>query len=282
MLAALMRDALADCPVGAWLIADPATRREIFGRYLGELAALAVADPATIVDVTVDQCGYALWYDTGEHSAYLERDALLTRTCGRYADRFRLLDTVTRYALTRAGFHTGWLLAGIGVHPLRRRTGIATVLLTRRLRHLDSTGRPLWSIAVSEAHRLLLERHGYTTLQPATFLPDSGPPIWPMRLERRGAERDGSLSVQIDVAGWGGPLTASTPVGRLAAPVGDRQRLDTIAHGRLHLAPPQPARSGSTNRDTTPTTTLGAETSDHPTETHGSQPTPGPQEPGRG
>jgi len=183
VLAALMADALWDTPVGPWLISDDATRATVFGAYFEDLAGRLPVDESAVVDVSADRSGFMVWFDAVNHALVRHpgHDEVLNRTCGRHADRFRLLDTISRHALTHAGFSRCWHLAGIGVHRSRRGTGVGAALLTQRLHDLDTEfGWPLWTLALSTAHRTLLERHGYQT-NPATFLPDCGPPIWPMR-----------------------------------------------------------------------------------------------------
>jgi GNAT superfamily N-acetyltransferase len=178
-LAGLMTDALLDTPVGQWLIPDRDIRLAVFGRYFRGLAGLLVVDPAAIIDRAADNTGFAVWFDMVNYALepHPEHDDLLNNTCGHYADRFRLFETVTQYGLTRAGFQRCWLLAGVGVHPARRGTGVGSALLQHRLDDLDTEiGWPLWTLSVSPAHRALLERHRYT-VKSVVPLPDSGPAV---------------------------------------------------------------------------------------------------------
>jgi ribosomal protein S18 acetylase RimI-like enzyme len=72
-------------------------------------------------------------------------------------------------------------LAILAVHPDRQRRGIGTALLDAHHATLEEEGTPAYLEASSPRARDLYLTHGYT-LQPGApfYLPDDGPPLWPM------------------------------------------------------------------------------------------------------
>jgi GNAT superfamily N-acetyltransferase len=187
-LSRLMAEANLHTPIRKWLVADEDTRRDLSQRFFRTYLEIAMDHgPKPVIDVTDDLRGFAVWLRLGgDHRLERrpEHEDLLNSAWNRYAHRFRLFATVMRHCFARVSVEKCWVLAAMGVEPSHAGRGIGSALVRHRLAVADAeTGWPIVAVALSTAHRTFLERHGFT-VRPAFFLPDSGPPVWPMRRDR--------------------------------------------------------------------------------------------------
>jgi ribosomal protein S18 acetylase RimI-like enzyme len=178
--------AFLDSPEGPWLIADRAERHAVYVRYCAALTAYVMGDRAGLVEAAeVDGriVAAAFWFDYVHHpaddpTARRELAELTAEVCGAHAPRFGLLeDSYAAQHPHAAHFYLAWL----GVHPDWQRRGLGTALLTHRHTDLDHIGAPSYLVATTWPARQLYRRHGYQD-RPISpfFLPDDGPPMWPM------------------------------------------------------------------------------------------------------
>jgi GNAT superfamily N-acetyltransferase len=175
--------AFLDTPDGPWLVPNQADRRRVYQRYCTALVDYTLQYGH--IDVTDSLDAAAVWFDHTQPpppQAQDEYERLRATACGGYADRFRLLDDVFAAQYPSRPHH---YLAWLGVHPSRQCRGLGTALLAHRHRQLDAAGLPAFLIATSSGARQLYVRHGYTPPKAPFFLPDSGPPMWPMQREPR-------------------------------------------------------------------------------------------------
>jgi GNAT superfamily N-acetyltransferase len=176
-------EAFLATPDAVWLIPDEGERRTVYGRYCGALLEVALSDRSDgwFIHVTDDVCAVAVWQDYVEFETpppdlYNE---ILNTACGRYADRFRLLDSVLAHHHPTAPHHH---LAWLGVRPDRQGRGLGSGLLRHAQQSMDADGFATYLVAVSPQARDFYLRRGYWLYHPAPmFLPDSGPPLWAMR-----------------------------------------------------------------------------------------------------
>jgi GNAT superfamily N-acetyltransferase len=171
--------AFLDTPDGPWLVPNQAERRQIYQRYCTALVHYTLQYGRIDVTDTLDAA--AVWFDHTHpppSHARTEYERLRATACGAYTDRFRLLDDVFVSHYPRRPHH---YLAWLGVHPSRQCQGLGSALLEHRHRQLDAAGLPAFLIATSSGARQLYGRHGYSPPKAPFFLPDGGPPMWPMR-----------------------------------------------------------------------------------------------------
>jgi GNAT superfamily N-acetyltransferase len=167
-------------PPSLWLIADPAARTHIFPGYFRLYVEHALASGT--VHTTTDRTAAALWLPTGRDAQGQPSDygARLAAATAPWTDRFLAFDaTLDRHHPAGIPHHH---LAILAVRPDRQEQGIGTALLRAYHQILDSQdGAPAYLEAGDLRTLPLYERHGYVLLPHAPFyLPDSGPPMWPM------------------------------------------------------------------------------------------------------
>lgn len=189
-LSQVIADAFIDLPPSRWLIADPVARRDVFPGYFLIFVEHVLA--SGVAATTADRSAVALWrFVGGGHDGgpvgYEERLAALTSP---WTDRFHAFDA----ALDRChpvGIPHHYL-AMIAVRPDRQGAGIGAELLRSYHQEIDrQNGEPAYLEASSERVCGLYQRHGYAFRPDAPFyLPDGGPPMWPMwRRARTGLDR---------------------------------------------------------------------------------------------
>jgi GNAT superfamily N-acetyltransferase len=187
-LSQVIAGAFHDLPPSRWLIASPGIRRAIFPRYFRLHAEHAMA--CGTVHTTADRAAVALWLPLGEDAASQPRGyaARLAAIAGPRTDRFLAFDAALdqHHPASRAHHY----LAVLAVRPDRQGEGIGTALLRAYHQILDrDTGAPAYLEAADLRTRRLYLRHGYVPRPDAPFyLPDGGPPMWPMWRESRSQE----------------------------------------------------------------------------------------------
>jgi GNAT superfamily N-acetyltransferase len=179
VLSQVIADAFGDLPQSRWLVPDDDARRVIFPRYFRIYVEHVMASGT--VHTTTDRTAAALWLPPGKPGAaqppgYDERLAAVT---GPWVDRFRSFDaTLSQHHPAGTGYHH---LAILAVRPGRQRQGTGSLLLRAYHDVLDHHGTPAYLEAATRRTTWLYLRHGYTFRTGAPFyLPDGGPPMWPM------------------------------------------------------------------------------------------------------
>jgi GNAT superfamily N-acetyltransferase len=179
-LSQVIADAFIDLPPSRWLIADRAARRDVFPGYFLMFVEHALA--TGVVHTTPDRSAVAVWQFVGDgHEAgpadYDERLAALT---GPWTDRFVAFDAALDRCHPVGTPHH--YLAMIAVRPDRQGAGIGAELLRSYHQAIDQQeGGLAYLEASSERVRSLYLRHGYASRPDSPFyLPDGGPPMWPM------------------------------------------------------------------------------------------------------
>ena len=175
-VSAVIAEAFHDLPPSHWLIADDTVRRQIFPAYFQIYVEHALA--RGVVHTTADRSAAALWLPVPGESppGYRSR---LTAVTGRWASRFLAFDSAldAHHPADSPHYH----LAMLAVRPGWQDHGTGTALLDAWHHELDRHGQAAYLEASSEQSRNLYLRHGYRLRPDAPFyLPDDGPPFWPM------------------------------------------------------------------------------------------------------
>ena len=175
----MLTEAFLAGPVGDWLIPDLDVRRRVYASYF----AIHVdhAHQHGHIDVTDDLSGAALWFahtGPGPVADLVDYGERLAAACGPWLRRFRAIDdTFGRHHPTTPHDY----LAFVGVGPGRQRHGVGSALLAHHHAGLDGQGMPAYLEASTGYSRDLYLRHGYRVAAIAPlYLPEDGPPVWPM------------------------------------------------------------------------------------------------------
>jgi amino acid transporter/GNAT superfamily N-acetyltransferase len=178
---ALLASTIGEQSVACWLAPDPAVRRETSPAYFDIFVEHAVQHGeiyATVDPGTGDLVGVALWFPfTRAIPPPRDYDMRLKDACGSAFDRIRELDAALEVHHPTEPHH---YLAFIAVRPDKQNMGIGSALLARHHARIDAAGIPAYLEANDPRNRELYVRHGYV-LDETIWLPDGGPPIWPMR-----------------------------------------------------------------------------------------------------
>ncbi len=181
---AVLAEAFLDSPVGDWLIPDIDTRRNVYMDYFRIHADHALREG--LVDIAVDGRAVAVWFPylqgLPDPPDYARR---LADACGMWLHRFRLIDTTFGEHHPDTPHH---YLAFLGVVPASQGLGVGTAMLEHHHKGLDANDVPAYLEATTPASRDLYLRRGYILAANAPlYLPDDGPPVWPMWREPHAA-----------------------------------------------------------------------------------------------
>jgi GNAT superfamily N-acetyltransferase len=175
-LAHLIAEAFHGLAPSRWLIPEADERFRILPAYFRLMLDHAVAQGE--VQTVIGGAAAAVWFDetAGTLPEPPEYGARLAEACGRWTERFQLLDgLLARHRPARPHHH----LAFLATRPGLQRAGLGTALLRHQHRHLDRYAIPAYLEAASAASRSLYLRLGYVDLEPSIVLPD-GAKLWPM------------------------------------------------------------------------------------------------------
>jgi GNAT superfamily N-acetyltransferase len=173
-VAELIATAFAPLAASAWLVPEPAERLPIMTANLRILVDHAIEYGH--VDLIDEGPAAAVWFPrTGPIPEPADYDRRLTAACGRWTDRFRVLDSLFDEHHPGEPHHH---LALLAVQPERQGGGLGTALLRREHAELDAAAIPAYLEASSTLSRDLYLRQGYELGAPFR-LPD-GSPFWPM------------------------------------------------------------------------------------------------------
>lgn len=175
-IAEVLADAFLIAPVGNWLIPDVTKRRQVYLRYFSIFAQHGLEHG--IVEVADHLTGVAIWLPRDDNTpAIADYAAKLAEACGPYTPRFRILDETFDQQHPHGQFHHH--LAFLAVRTSQQSRGIGSALLEHHHQLLDAEGIPAYLEASKPRNRDLYLRHDYR--QTGEFwLPDCGPPLWPM------------------------------------------------------------------------------------------------------
>lgn len=168
-------------PAWRWVIPD-ARRRERLLPWL-----FAVGFEITVADVwttTGEVLGAARWLPPGRAPmriapalfAFLATPVRLGSATGRFFAYGRAVENLR--AQVAPGPH--WYLAGIGVDPSRRRSGIGRLLMQPGLDHSRADGVPCALLTNNEANLDFYTAHGFQVVREGRT-PEDGPHAWMMR-----------------------------------------------------------------------------------------------------
>ncbi|MFI7511503.1 N-acetyltransferase [Micromonospora aurantiaca] len=184
-VAALIADALHPSPLAAWLVPDPAKRRQVLAGVVGIWVehAMFFGDIHLTDDLTAAAVGFHRYRPIPPPTNYATR---LADAAGTDIDRFAAFDAlVAGKQPTEPHYHLAFLV----VTPARQRTGLGTALLARHRSRISRIDLPSWTTALAGGEHLLA-RCGYTP-RPEISLPE-GPTLHPMR---RDAHRSSGIPV---------------------------------------------------------------------------------------
>ncbi|MDG4796925.1 GNAT family N-acetyltransferase [Micromonospora sp. WMMD1082] len=170
-ITALLTDAVAKDPMGAWLVPDPAERRHVFHRLLAMEIDHAIEWGN--VDVTLDMTAVAVWHHHPRPPTAPLFDYHLYTSAGPALPRFQRLHTLIRRYRTAAPHH--WL-AWLHVTPNTRQQGTGQALLEQHHQRVDQHGYPIDTIATNTPTRDYLTKHGYRAGTPLRTRPH----LWPL------------------------------------------------------------------------------------------------------
>jgi ribosomal protein S18 acetylase RimI-like enzyme len=187
-IAVVLAEAYLSTPEGVWLIPDLGERRAVYGAYFPAVVQALLAGAgegvAACLHVTDEVDAVAVWenYGTIEPAPTQLYDNIPRQTCGRHADRFRLLHTVLAFHQPRDPHHQ---LSWLAVHPDRQNVGLGSALLRHGLTGWDGRderpGDASYLVTASPQAREFCAHRGYQLHRPAPILlPDTGPALWPM------------------------------------------------------------------------------------------------------
>lgn len=183
--AEVLAQAYLPTPEGVWLIPDAGERRAVYEDYFPAVvqALMAGDGEAARLYVTDEVDAVAVWenYVTFGSAPSQLYDDIVAQTCGRHADRFRLLHTVLAFHEPREAHHR---LSWLAVDPARQNAGLGGALLRHALTGLDAgerAGGVSYLVTGSPRAREFCAHHGFQLHTPAPILlPDAGPALWPM------------------------------------------------------------------------------------------------------
>ncbi|MEV4196716.1 N-acetyltransferase [Micromonospora globbae] len=173
-VAALIADALHPSPLAAWLVPDPASRRQVLTDVLAIWVehALFFGDVHLTDDLTAAIVGFHRYRPLPPPANYPTR---LLEAAGAHADRFTALEgLLAQKQPTEPHYHLAFLAVGTA----DQKTGRGSALLAHHRSRLDRIDLPSWT-AVPAGAEHLLTRYGYTPRPPVIV--SNGPSLCPMR-----------------------------------------------------------------------------------------------------
>lgn len=175
MIADLIGEAFLHLGPSQWLVPDMEERARVLPANFRIYVDLAMDHGE--VHVTADRSGSAVWFPRDrplpEPGDYDDR---LAAACGKWADRFRMLDALFDAHHPSPAHHH---LAFLAVRPSEQGRGVGSALLRHHHRYLDGQRMPAYVEASHPGSRDLYLRHGYEP-HGEPFTVPSGAPFWPM------------------------------------------------------------------------------------------------------
>jgi hypothetical protein len=173
--ARLAATALADQPLGHWLIPDPKHRTGILTDYLAIRIEHALFHGC--VTRTTDHHAVAIWIDhTRPVPPPVEYHHRRRRACGPHSGRIAVLDALLDTHTPTTDHHRLTLLA---INPGPGSDRHVTALLRHRHNTLDRAGLPAHLPNTTGGDDTVYRSHGYQPTTPI-YLPDAGISLHPM------------------------------------------------------------------------------------------------------
>ncbi|MEV4515177.1 GNAT family N-acetyltransferase [Dactylosporangium sp. NPDC049525] len=175
-LADLIATAFHDLEPAKWLVPEPSHRHRVLHANFELVVEHALQHGVVLTDE--DRTAAAVWFPRETPLPEIPHyERRLSRACGRYTDRFTIMDAAfDRHHPAQPHHH----LAFLAVHPDQQGHGLGTALLKAHHDRLDSVGLPAYLEASSQSNRVLYLRRGYTDHGEPIELADGGPWLWPM------------------------------------------------------------------------------------------------------
>lgn len=201
-VALLIAEAFIPLEVAEWLVPDPTDR---VGALLGQFA-MFVEGALKHGRVHVGSCGSAesaeihaaaVWYSEldGPHSLPDDYDARLARICGKYLDRFQILDDA--FAAHHQASYPHHCLTHLATLPEYQNHGLGRALLRYAHRQLDIAKVPAYLVASNIRTRDWYASHGYQRLHGGPLQLPDGLQMWPMWREPQPSTEDAALKQQM-------------------------------------------------------------------------------------
>lgn len=179
-VAATLGAAFDDDPLFGHLVRAGGGRRAALERLFGTLVK-TLALPHRETYLTAGGGGAAVWLPPGEtDTGPLDQVRLLPAmiAAGGWRGLPRFLRTLGVMDQHHPHQPHAYLML-LGVRPERQGAGIGSELLREVLDRCDRDGIPAYLEASSPRNARLYERHAFVATD-AVWLPDGGPPMWPM------------------------------------------------------------------------------------------------------
>jgi GNAT superfamily N-acetyltransferase len=194
-IAELIAVAFFALDVSAWLIPNDAARiRPLIADFRIWVEHALEHGEIHLIDQVFDDnnrfpIAAAVWFPllTGPMPLPENYETRLFDACGPATSRFQVLDE--HFDDTHPDEFPHHYLAYLATRPGRRNGGLGTALLQHHHGHLDHKRFPAFLHASCDRSRRLYERHGYLPRGDPFYLPDGGPPMWPMWREHQQPQR---------------------------------------------------------------------------------------------
>ncbi len=175
-LAGLIAEAFEDLPPAKWIVPDDRVRRRMLAGHFEIL--VDHAHKYGTVHVAGEGDAVAVWFDnTGPEVEIESYDERLAAATGEWYPRFQRFD---EQLATHHPHEPHYHLALLATRPHRQSQGLGAVLMDRQHEWLDDQGIPAYLEAAGPRSRDLYLRHGYVPMRDPYYLPDDGPPMFPM------------------------------------------------------------------------------------------------------
>lgn len=158
--AGILAAALADDPVGRWLIADRHDRWRIHCRYFHRFVRHGLEVGS--IGIAGGDAACAVWFPSTAADA-VDLDSELAVLCEQYAERFSLFGQIMHGRHPKAPAHNYLML--LGVKPKQQGHGLGSALLAHHLAELDAVGMPSYLDATTQrSAQGVYTRAGYRPL----------------------------------------------------------------------------------------------------------------------
>jgi GNAT superfamily N-acetyltransferase len=178
-LAQVIADAFHALPITAWLVPDPADRREIMPADFQLFVDHAIEHGTVHTTDRLD--AVAVWLPNAPAGTppIPDYDRRLSAVGRQYTENFRVLDETFEHMHPSGPPHEYLML--LAVAPGRQSRGLGGRLMRAHLDALDRAGVPAYLEASSPRSRQFYLCHGFVDVN-APFTPPGGPEsaLWPM------------------------------------------------------------------------------------------------------
>jgi GNAT superfamily N-acetyltransferase len=176
-LAELIAEAFDHIPPAQWIVPDGQIRRSLLAAQFDIF--VQHGKKFGVVDAAGDGDAVAVWYDnTGEmHEIESYSERLAAAVGPQWLPRFEAFDAEL---MAHHPHEPHYHLALLAVRPNRQSQGLGGELLERQHNWLDERGIDAYLEASTPRARDLYLRHGYEPFGEPYYLPEGGPPMFPL------------------------------------------------------------------------------------------------------